>query len=351
VGCGKQESAHPAAVPVEVAVAERHAVPYALAAAGTVEPLERVNVEAQVSGQLLRIAFREGSRVEKGQVLFEIDPSPLRASLEQAQAILARDLAQAENAARDAERYAALVQGEYVAAEQYEAIQANAVALQATVRADSAAVATARLRLQYATIRAPIGGLAGRLLIREGNLVTGPGTTLVTINQIRPILVRFTVPAQHLSEIRRHPMRQVEIEARPPGGDPEHGHLVFIDNAVDTSTGTVLLKGGFENLRDALWPGQFVSVSMQLYLQRDALVIPTVALLRGQRGTSVFVVDSALTATPRPVKVARAAGDLSVIEEGLAPGDRVVTDGQLRLVPGSRVTIMTREAAPPVGAP
>ncbi|HEU5154337.1 MAG TPA: efflux RND transporter periplasmic adaptor subunit [Gemmatimonadales bacterium] len=347
-GCKEKDSGAPSAVPVTVATVERRPVPFSLDAAGTVEPLQRVNVEGQVSGQLMRIGFHEGDQVTKGQVLFEIDSRPFKAALDATEAMLARDVAQAQNAQRDVERYAALVQKEYVTTQQYDATKAQAAALNATVMADSAAVMTARLNLQYATVRAPISGLAGSLQIREGNLVRGPGTTLVTINQIRPILVRFPLPAQQLGEIRRRPMKDVEVLAQPAGtGVPVKGRLVFLDNAVDSSTGTILLKGSFDNTDGTLWPGQFVSVSVQLYVQQDALAIPAVAVLTGQQGTSVFVVDSAQTVAPRTVKVARTAGDIAVIESGLQAGERVVTDGQLRLVPGAHVEIKTQPVRGP----
>lgn len=347
-GCQEKDPGTPSAVPVTVATVERRPVPYELAAAGTVEPLQRVNVEAQISGQLLRIGFQEGDQVTKGQVLFEIDSRPYRAALDAAAAMVARDVIQAQNAQRDVERYGALVKQEYVTSQQYDAMRASAAAMEATVKADSAAMETARLNLQYATIRAPIGGLAGSLQIREGNLVRGPGTTLVTINQIRPILVRFPLPAQQLGEIRGRPMKDVEVVAQPAGtGVPVKGRLVFMDNAVDSSTGTILLKGSFDNADGTLWPGQFVSVSVQLYVQKDALAIPAVAVLTSQQGTSVFVVDSAQTVAPRTVKVARTAGDIAVIESGLQAGERVVTDGQLRLVPGAHVEIKTQPVRGP----
>jgi multidrug efflux system membrane fusion protein len=346
--CKENDQGRPAAVPVTIATVERRPVPFELSAAGTVEPLQRVNVEAQVAGQLLRIGFQEGDQVTRGQVLFEIESRPFLAALHAAEAVLARDLIQAQNAQRDSERYAALVKQEYVTAQQYDAIRASAAELEATVMADSAAVETARLNLQYATVRAPISGLAGSLQIRAGNLVRGPGTTLVTINQIRPILVRFPVPAQQLGEIRRRPTKDVEVVAQPAGtGVPVKGRLVFVDNAVDSSTGTILLKGSFDNADGILWPGQFVSVSVQLYVQQDALAIPAVAVVSGQQGTSVFVVDSAQTVAPRTVKVARTAGDLAVIESGLQAGERVVTDGQLRLVPGAHVEIRTQPVRGP----
>jgi multidrug efflux system membrane fusion protein len=347
-GCAKKEPLRPQTVPVTAGVAERQPVPYVLSASGTVEPLERVSVEAQVSGPLLRVRFREGDQVGKGQVLFEIDPRPFQVALDQARAMLARDRAQAENAKRDVERYAALVKQEYVTVQQYEATRASAAALEATVQADSAAVETARLNLQYATVRAPIAGRAGNLLIREGNLVRGPGNPLVTINQIQPILVRFTVSGANLPEIRRQPMDRVAVTVQPgAGAPPVTGRLSFMDNAVDTSTGTILLKGRFDNRNGALWPGQFVSVNMRLYVEQGALVIPAAAVISSQQGTSVFVIDSGATVSSRPIKVARVAGDVAVIESGLKEGEQVVTDGQLRLVPGARVEVRSEAVRAP----
>lgn len=339
-GCGTKEAARSQMVPVTASVVARQPVPFALSASGIVEPLERVSVEAQVTGPLLRIGFREGDLVRKGQVLFEIDPRPFRGALDQALAALARDVAQSENAERDVERYGELVKQEYVTAQQFDAARATAAALQATVRGDSAMVTTARINLEYATVRAPISGRAGNLLIREGNLVRGPGYPLVTINQIQPILVRFSVPGSSLAEIRRQPMESVEVTAGAvPEAPPVAGRLTFVDNTVDTSTGTILLKGQFANGDGALWPGQFVNVTMRLYVQQDALVVPAAAVISGQQGTTVFVIDSGVTASSRVVKVTRVAGDVAVIESGLSAGEQVVTAGQLRLFPGARVEV------------
>jgi len=327
---------------VTAAAVERRSVPYVLTASGTVEAMQRVSVEAQVTGQLLHIGFHEGDDVVAGQVLFEIDPRPFRAALDQAQAVAARDLAQAENAARDAARYAELVKQEYITPQQYQAAVANAAAQAATLRADSAAVETARLNLQYATVRAPISGRAGNLLIREGNLVKGPGNTLVTINQIRPILVRFSVPGSNLPLIQRQPAKDVVVTARVSGAtQPETGTLAFVDNAVDTTSGAILLKARFENRDGALWPGEFADVNMQLFVEPNALVVPAVAVIQGQQGSSVFVIDPGDTVSSRLVKVQRVAADLAVIESGLREGERVVTDGQMRLVPGARVEVKT----------
>jgi multidrug efflux system membrane fusion protein len=347
-GCAKKQAPPPPPVPVTVAPVERRDVPYTVDATGTVEPIERVAVESQVSGILLHVGFREGDEVQKGQVLFEIDPRPFRATLAQAEAALARDRAQAANAAQDEARYAALAQKEYVTAQQAAQAKAQAASLAATVQADEAAVESARLNLQYATIRAPISGRAGSLTLREGNLVKSQGTTLVTINQLRPILVRFSVPSQHLARLQRRPMKDVSVTVQSPSGGPSStGALAFIDNAVDTSTGTLLLKAQFPNADGALWPGEYVNVNVRLDVEPNALVVPAVAVTTGQQGSTVFTVDGNNKATTRPVRVIRTQGDLAVIESDLKPGDRVVTDGQLRITPGATVQIRTVAPAAP----
>jgi len=328
-------------VPVTVAVAERRTVPFELPATGTVEPLETVAVQAQVSGQIRRVAFREGDEVRQGQVLFELDSRPYRAALGQAVAVLERDRAQAANAAQEAKRYEALAEKEYVTSQQYDAARTNAAATQATLAGSQAAVDQARLNLQYATIRAPISGRTGSLLIREGNLIRANATEpLVKINRLRPILVRFAVPANHLPLIQAHLGKKLVVRAEPSGGgDPSEGTLSFMDNAVDTSTGTILLKGRFPNDDGSLWPGGFVNVRLQLYVQEDALVIPAAAVVSGQQGSFVFVIQPDSSAATKAVTVNRTAGDFAIVSGDVQPGDRVVVDGQLRLRQGSKVQI------------
>jgi membrane fusion protein, multidrug efflux system len=346
-GCGDKAPPVPLPVSVTIAPVERRAVPDEIPATGTVEPLQTVAVESQVTGIVTRVAFREGDEVQQGQVLFEIDPRPFEAALAQARAVLTRDRAQADNAEKDVTRYQALVQKDYVTAQQYDQAQANAAALRATVAADEADVRNAELNLQYATIRAPIAGRTGGLLVRSGNLVrAGGGTPLVVINQIHPILVRFSVPAVDLPAVRRYGRGPLVVRVQPDSGSASvvEGKLTFVDNAVDTTTGTILLKAQFTNRDGDLWPGAFVSTRLQLYVEADAIVIPSAALVNGQAGPFVFVVGKDSTATPRPVVLERSHGDLAVIRSGLEPGERVVTDGQLRLTPGARV-----EIRPPAG--
>jgi multidrug efflux system membrane fusion protein len=338
-GCEKPRPNDPPPVPVTAAVAERRAVPRSLQATGSVEPVATVAVQSQVTGVLQRVNFSEGQDIRAGQVLFEIDPRPYRARLEGARAALARDVAQLGTVRENARRLAELGP-DYATRQQIEQAEANANALAATVQADSAAVAEARLELQYATIRSPISGRAGSLLVRPGNLVrASEGDSLVVINQLSPILVRFSLPATHLPDIRRYRPETLVVRARPAGGDESDGTLAFVDNAVDSATGTILLKGRFANKDGALWPGQFVTVALQMEIDQGALVVPSKAVIEGQQGAYVFVVKSDRTTEVRNVRVARAAGDLTVLDGGLEPGEQVVTDGQLRLTAGVKVEV------------
>ena len=339
--CGKKDAPPNPPVPVAVATAERRSVPFELAANGTVEPIKTVAVQAQVAGILQKVAFKEGDEVKQGQILFQLDPRPYRAALEQAQALLARDSATAANAVQDVKRYEALAEKQYVTAQQFAEVQTTAAAARATLAGSKAAAEQAGLNLQFATIRAPISGRTGSLLIREGNLVrTNAAQPLVTINQIRPILVRFSVPAPNLPLIQEHLGKDIVVRANAAGGgDPSEGTLSFVDNAVDTATGTILLKGRFPNDDGVLWPGAFVNVRLQLYVESNALVVPAAAVVNGQQGSFVYVIQQDSSAATRAVTVSRTAGDLAVVTGDLQPGDRVVTDGQLRLRQGAKVQV------------
>jgi membrane fusion protein, multidrug efflux system len=350
--CAEKDPPPPPPVPVTVAAVERRAVPFELAATGTVEPLQTVAVQAQVGGILRRIAFKEGQEVKRGQLLFELDARPYRAALDQALAALARDSAHAANAAQEAGRYRELAEKEYVTAQQYEQMRTNAAATQATLAGSRAAVDQARLNLQYATIRAPITGRTGSLLVREGNLLRFNTTQpLVTINQLRPILVRFAVPAPNLPLLQEHRGKGIVVRAEPGGGGaPTEGSLTFIDNAVDTATGTILLKGRFPNDDGTLWPGAFVNVRLQLYVEPDALVVPSAAVVSGQQGSFVFVIQKDSSAATRAVTVSRTAGDYAIVNGDVQPGDRVVIDGQLRLRNGSKVQIKAAADSSRLGA-
>ena len=340
--CNSRRGAPASKVPVSVARVEQRSVPYELEATGTVEPIRSVDVRPQVGGTILRVHFGEGDEVQAGQVLFEIDPRPYAAALQQAEGALLRDLAQAQTAAREAARYKTLASTNTVTEEDYEAKQSAADAAAAAVRSDSAAAAIAHLNLDYATVRAPISGRTGRLLLHEGNVVR-PGTDeLVSIVEMRPILVRFPIPAANLPALRQRiaGSQQLKVIALPArdSASSVQGVLSFVDNEVDTSTGTVLLKGRFPNHDGTLWPGEYVNITLVLGTQTDAIVVPSQAVMQGQQGTYVFVVNNDGTATSQPITVQRTLDSLSVIA-GVPAGALVVTDGQLRLTPNAKVDI------------
>jgi len=347
--CSKPPAQRSLAVPVRVASVTRITAPHTVTANGVVEPLQTVTVEAQVGGTLDAVQFQEGDEVRAGQVLFRLDPRPFQATLRQAQATLARDAAQADNAQRDAERYRALVAKDYVTKSQADQAEATARALKATLRADSASVETARLNLAYTTIRAPIDGRTGSLLVRRGNLVKAGAQPLVVINQIHPILVRFSVTQPEFLALQRRaphggvPVRVTAADSVPVG---EAGTLTFIDNAVDSLTGTVTAKARFDNTARTLWPGEFVRVAVQLDVQANALAVPTTAVVSGQNGDYVFVIDGTESAQVRPVVAGRAVGAFTVVDSGLVAGERVVTDGQSRLVAGSKVEARPADPLP-----
>jgi len=342
--CSKSDPPRQPSVPVSVTTVKRTSVPYIVIANGVAEPMQTVAVEAQVNGILNRVTFAEGQPVQAGQILFEIDSRPYVAVLEQARAQLARDEVQAANARRDAARYAALVKEGYVTGSQADQAEATAASAAATVVADRANVSKAALDVANSTIRAPISGRTGSLLVRQGNLVkANSNPPLVVINQIQPILVRFAIPQSQLPDIQRYYRggNALQVRATPSEGSgvPLMGTLAFIDNNVDSTTGTVLLKARFSNPEATLWPGQYTNIALQLYVDPNALTLPAPAIMTGQQGTYVYTVDSTGTAKQRPVQVSRTVDSLSVIASGLREGERVVVDGQSRLIPGSKVTI------------
>jgi membrane fusion protein, multidrug efflux system len=328
--------------PVTVATVSTRTMPVQLQAIGNVEAISTVTIKPQISGQLVQVHFKEGDFVKKGQLLFTIDRAPFEAALRQAEGTLAKDQAQALNAKLDAQRYEGLGREGVVSKQQVDAAQATYNAMEATVAADKAAVETAKINLQYTSIYSPITGRTGNVGAKEGNLVKANDVPiLVTINQIEPIYVTFSIPEQQLPEVKKYlGTRTLKVDAAPQGsGQHFEGKLTFIDNAVDLTTGTIKLKATFDNRQHTLWPGQFADISMTLTSQPNAVVIPTAALQTGQNGSYVYVVNQDLTAQPQPVKVAWTVGDSTVIASGLQPGQRIVTDGQLRLTPGGRVEI------------
>ncbi|HEX3534001.1 MAG TPA: efflux RND transporter periplasmic adaptor subunit [Gemmatimonadaceae bacterium] len=342
--CSKSDPPRQPKVPVSVTTVKRTSVPYVVTANGVAEPMQTVAVEAQVNGILNRVTFSEGQPVQAGQVLFEIDSRPYVAVLEQARAQLVRDQAQSANAHRDAARYAALVKEGYVTGSQADQAEATAASAAATVAADLANVSKAALDVANCTIRAPISGRTGSLLVRQGNLVkANSNPPLVVINQIQPILVRFAIPQSQLPDIQKYYRgnNALQVRATPSEGTgvPLMGTLAFIDNNVDSTTGTVLLKGRFDNPQATLWPGQYTNVALQLFVDPNALTLPAAAVMTGQQGTYVYTIDSTGGAKQRPVQVSRTVDSLSVISSGLKEGEKVVVDGQSRLIPGSKVQI------------
>jgi len=342
--CSKSDPPRQPIVPVSVTTVKRTSVPYIVTANGVAEPMQTVAVEAQVNGILNRVTFAEGQPVQAGQILFEIDSRPYVALLQQARAQLLRDEAQAANARRDAARYAALVKEGYVTGSQADQAEATAASAAATVAADQANVSKAALDVANSTIRAPISGRTGSLLVRQGNLVkANSNPPLVVINQIQPILVRFAIPQSQLPDIQKYyrGRNALQVRATPSegAGVPLTGTLAFIDNNVDSTTGTVLLKARFANPEGTLWPGQYTNVALQLFVDPNALTLPSPAVMTGQQGTYVYTIDSSGSAKQRPVQVSRTVDSLSVISSGLKEGERVVVDGQSRLIPGSKVSI------------
>jgi multidrug efflux system membrane fusion protein len=344
-GCARAAKAPaPELVPVRVGTVEKKSVPVQIGNVGTVTAYNTVSVRALVNGEIMQVHFHEGQDVRKGDALFTIDPRPYEAALAQSEAALARDRAQLENANADAKRYADLVQKDYVTQQQYDAVRANAAAFAATVRADEAAVQKAKLDLGYCSITSPIDGRTGVVMVQIGNVVKANDVPLVTINQLVPVYVAVAVPEKDLSEIRRRQAQAplaVQAEDAVTNRLIASGTLTFIDNTVDRATGTITLKATFQNADRALWPGQFVNARITLSTISDAIVAPQGAVQNGQSGTYAYVVKSDDTVEPRPVTVARQLPDGAVIEKGLSAGERVVTDGQLRLRPGAKVEILT----------
>jgi len=339
-----QREKREALVPVKVAVAEQKAVPVQLQAVGTVEAFATVSIKSRIDGQLVGVHFREGQNVKKGDLLFTIDPRPYESAIKEARARLDRDAALAGKAELDAKRYAELVAKNFVSSDKFEQFRANAEALRATVAADRAALERAQLNLDYCFIRAPMTGRTGRLLVDQGAQIKANDDKggMVEIMQIMPISVGFAVPQQHLAAIKTHMAAgPLKVEADIPESElkPEAGTLSFLDNKVNTQTGTVLLKGTFANQDRLLWPGQFVMATLTLTTRGDAVVIPSVAIQVGQDGQFVYVVKPDMTVESRTVAPGMSVGDGVVVDKGLAAGERVVTEGQLRLVPGAKVQI------------
>jgi multidrug efflux system membrane fusion protein len=339
----------PPAVPVTVASVLQETVPIRLQAIGNVEAYQTVAIKARVDGQIVAVTFREGDPVKKRAVLFRVDPRPYEAALRQAEANALRDTAARDQARSQEKRYQELLDKNFVSKEAYAQIRTNAATAEASAGASQALLENARLNLEYCTILSPLDGYAGKVLLQAGNMVRANDVNaLAVINQVRPIYVNFAVPERNLPEVRKHrAMGPLTVETLPdPGSAPVQGKLIFIDNAVDPSTGTIRLRAQFDNADAALWPGQFVNVSLRLAEQADAILVPSSAVQNGPEGQYVYVVGPDLVAELRKVTVLRTDGERTIVATGLQKGERVVTRGQLRLGPKTRVQIGKPEAEP-----
>ena len=381
-GCSDNASGKPArgaqapAVPVTVGDAVEKTVPVQLTAVGNAQAYTSVGIKSQLAGQIVQVHFKEGQEVRKSDLLFTIDPRPFEAALRQAEAALLqrqaevqqalanleRDAAQLENARVQERRYRDLVAKELIAREQYDQFRTNLSTMEATVQADRAAIENAKasaraaqalvdnagLQLAYTAIHAPIDGRTGNVMVQLGNVVKGnDDNPIVVINQVHPIYVSFAVPEQYLTDIKRYRAAGLlSVEARPPHQTQTlaTGELTFINNAVDQTTAMIQLKATFANADNALWPGQFVDVVLTL-TRRTAIVVPSQAIQAGQQGPFVFVVKPDQTVESRPVVPGTRLGAETIIEQGLRAGERVVTDGQLRLVPGAKVEVKPARAS------
>jgi multidrug efflux system membrane fusion protein len=333
-------------VPVTVAKATLKSIPVQVEIIGDVEAFSSVSVRTQIAGEIEKAYFTQGQDVRKGQLLFTLDRRPFEAALAQLEANKARDQAQLANARAQSERNQELFEAGIISKDQYDTFRTTAQAQEATVRADQAAIESAKINLSYCSIYSPIDGRTGSYQVYPGNIAKVNDTVLVIINQIHPIYVAFSVPEQYLSQVKEFQARgPLKVEARIPNdpGPPSAGQLMFIDNTVDTTTGTIKMRGTFQNPDNRLWPGQFVNVVLRLTVQPNATVVPSQAIQTGPTGKYLFVVEpdakGDLKGNLRPVVVGTTVGSETVIEKGVAPGDTVVTDGQLLLAPGSKVEI------------
>ena len=343
-GCSEKDQSRPRPdVPVKTAIVIQKDVPVEVTANGTVQAYSVVNITSRVDGQVMKIHLQEGQEVKKGQLLFSIDDRPFQAVLEAAQSNLARDRIKLGKAQKDARRYADLFKKDYVTKSQAEQAQTDAESLEAVVKGDEAALENARLNVSFCRIVSPITGRAGSILINEGNLVkANDSKPLMVINQVQPIYVEFSVPEQRLQEIQSQmAIHDLDVLAAAPGkrNETKKGRLTFLDNTIDPNTGVIRLKATFENKDNSLWPGRFVNVVLLLGMRPQAIVVPSAAIQMGQEGSYVFIVKNDLTVELRDVTSGAQMDDQTVIEKGLIAGETVVTDGQLMLFPGAKVTL------------
>ena len=349
--CAKPQAAPPArpSYPVEAARVIQKTMPVEVTAIGNVEAISTIQIRAQVAGEVKELRFKEGDFVSKGQVLLTIDPRPYEAALAQAKAALARDKATEAYNRAQAQRYKTLFDQGVVPAEQVDSVTSSADASDAIVNADEAAVNTAELNLEYCTLTSPLDGRTGTIMVKQGNLVKVADVPIVVINQVNPIYVNFTVPQQYWPEIKEDVDRRalhVAVTIPQDSGRPIAGTLTFVDNSVDSTTGTIHLRGTFENAQNRLWPGLYVNVLLTLSEQPNATVVPAHSIVTTQKGAYVYVVRSDNTVEQRTVVPNRTIETETIVDKGLRPGEVIVTDGQINLLPGAKIEIKSAEAAP-----
>jgi multidrug efflux system membrane fusion protein len=344
---GKISKSSGEAAPVLVAKAETRDVPVEVQAIGTVQAYSTVAIRSQITGPITAVHFEEGQEVKAGDLMFTLDQRPWLAALNQAEANLKRDEAQMINARLQFERTSNLFESKIASQQNLDTAQAAYLAAQSTMAADSAEITNAQVSLSYTEIRAPMDGRTGSLNVKKGNVVKAPDDVLVTITQVHPIYVGFSVPERQLHTVRQQLKKEkLTVKAYAPGDTNRvsNGVLTFIDNTVDTNTGTILLKATFPNTNNWLWPGQFVQAELTLSIQKNAIVVPTQAVQTGQNGEYIFVLKPDSTVEMRPIVTGISFDDFQVIQSGVKPGETVVTDGQLRLTPGAKVAVKTSEA-------
>lgn len=356
-GCAKEQAAPPTRppTPVNIGKVSQKTMPVQVTAVGNVESITTVQIRAQVAGVVQAVSFNEGDFVHKGQVLLTIDPRPYQVALDQAVATLARDKATAVNNRLQADRYLKLLAAGVVAASEVDSYTSAADSSDAVLKSDQAAIESAKLNLEYCTITSPIDGRTGSIMVKAGNLVKVADVPIVVINQVNPIYVNFTVPQQYWSAVQQDMARgTLRVKATIPQdpGAAMDGNLTFVDNSVDVSTGTIHLRGTFDNPQNRLWPGLFVSTLLTLSEDPNTTVVPAPAVVTTQAGSYVYVVKPNNTVEQRSVFPSRTVDADTVIDKGVQPGETVVIDGQVNLVPGAKIEIKNGGPGPaPAGPP
>jgi membrane fusion protein, multidrug efflux system len=341
--CSSKKQKKPASppVPVMVETAHQETIPITLSGIGNVEAYQSISIKAQITGLITKVHFTQGQDVKKGDPLLDLDCRSVEAELKKAQANLLKDTAEAENARVEYKRYARLIEKNYVARQEYDRAVTNLQTLEATLKADKAIVDSSRVQMQYCSIYSPIDGRTGALKVDQGNIVNANDTEITTVNQIQPVKVSFAIPEKELADIKKHMTNErLQMQAFISGDTrPEAGELNFVDNFIDKTTGTIILKGVFANKDKRLLPGQYVDVVLNLANEKDAILVPSQSIEQAQEGQFVFVLMPDLTVAMRTVTIGRTFQNETVILNGLKPGERVVTDGQMQLKPGTKVSI------------